>query len=130
VDAADPALTLEPCLVGLAAVGSVGPDVRSGVVAGDDISQHPPIEARAVSDLAFADEAEGPADRYAALIAEAGNGDVDARLAVRQRSGLCELERPARVRVLLRGPGRLVGPDLAGSLAFLDRILLGRGVGL
>src|SRR5690606_26213438 len=88
------------------------------------------IEARAVSDLAFADEAEGPADRYAALIAEAGNGDVDARLAVRQRSGLCELERPARVRVLLRGPGRLVGPDLAGSLAFLDRILLGRGVAL
>lgn len=81
VDAADPALPLEPRLVGLAAIGGVGPDIGGGVVAGDDVAQHFPVKARHIGDLAFADEAEGPADRHAALVAEAGDGD--ARPAVR-----------------------------------------------
>ena len=130
MDSADPALPLEPCLVGLAPIGRVGPDIGGGVVAGDYITQHSSVEARCVGDLALADEAEGPADRHAALVAEARDGDVDARLAVRQGFGLCELERPACVGVLLRRPDWLIGPDLAGLLARLDRILFRRRVAL
>ena len=74
MDTADSAPPLEPCLVGLAPVG--------GVAVGDDIAQHPPVEARIIGDLAFADEAEGQADRHAAFVAEAGDGNVGARLAV------------------------------------------------
>ena len=55
VDAADPALPLELCLVGLAVIGGIGPDVRDGVVAGDDIAEHSPVEGRAIGDLAYAD---------------------------------------------------------------------------
>jgi hypothetical protein len=44
--------------------------------------------------------------------------------------GLGELQRPARIGVFLRCSGGFVGPDLGGGLAFLDRILLGRGVAL
>jgi hypothetical protein len=43
---------------------------------------------------------------------------------------LANFSSPARIRVLLRRPGGLVGPYLAGCLARLDRILLGRGVAL
>lgn len=44
--------------------------------------------------------------------------------------GFDELQRPARVRILLRRPGRLVRPYLAGGLACLDGVLLRRGVAL
>src|ERR1043166_10076170 len=82
VDAADPPHALEPSLVGLAAVGGVGPDVRRGVVVGDDVAEHASVEPGGIGDLALTDEAERPADRDAALVAEAGDGDVDLRLAV------------------------------------------------
>ncbi len=117
VNAADPALALDLCLVGLAAVGGVGPDVGSGVVGSDGIAQHSPVKACAVGDLAFSDETEGPADRHAALVAEARDGDADTWVAVRQRPRLGKHERPARVGALLRCPGRLIGPDLACALA-------------
>lgn len=58
MDTADPALPLEPCLVSLAAIGGIGPDIRRGVVAGDDIAEHSPVEPGAIGDLAFADEAK------------------------------------------------------------------------
>lgn len=41
-----------------------------------------------------------------------------------------ELQRPARIGVLLGCPGGFVGPDLIGPLALLDRILLGLRVAL
>ena len=98
VDATDPALRLEPFLVALAAIGGIGPDVRGGVVLGHHVAQHPPIKARAVSSLALADEAEGAADRDAALVAEAGYRNVGLLPAIGSGPGLGELQRPARVR--------------------------------
>ena len=83
-----------------------------------------------VCDLAFTDEAEGPADRDVAFVAEARDGDVHTRLAVGRRSSLGELQRPAGVGVLLRYPGGFVGPDIAGFLALLNRILLNLSVAL
>ena len=76
---ADPALRFEPLLVGLTAVGRIGPDIRCGIVVRHDVPEHPAIEAGAIGDLALADEAEDPANRDAALVAEAGDGDVDLR---------------------------------------------------
>jgi hypothetical protein len=81
MDAADPALSFEPCLIGLAAIGGIGPDVGGGVVTGDDIAEHSPVEPGRIGDLALADEAEGSADRDTALVAKTRDGDVDARLA-------------------------------------------------
>lgn len=130
MDAADPALSPEPFLVGLAAIGGVRPDVRGSVVVCHDVPEHPPVEARRVGGLALADEAEGPTDRDAALVAEARDRDVDPRFAIGHGPGLGELQRPARIRILLRGPGRLIRPDRAGLLARLDRILLSLGVAL
>ena len=43
MDAADPALPLEPCLVGVAAIGVIGLYVGGGIVAGDDIAQYPSV---------------------------------------------------------------------------------------
>ena len=128
MDAADPALRLEPLLVGLAAVGRIGPDIRCGIITRHDVPEHPAIEARAIGDLPLADEAEGPANCDAAFVAEAGDGDVDPRLAVRRWAALGELQRPTRIRVLLRRTGGFVGPDLGGKLALLDRELLRFGV--
>ena len=68
MDAADPAYRLEPPLVGSTAIGGVGPGVGGGVIVGNDVAQHPPVEARAVGNLAAADEAVAPTDRDAALI--------------------------------------------------------------
>ena len=96
MDAADPPLRFEPLLVGLTAVGRIGPNIRGGIVARHDVPEHPAIEARAIGDLALADEAEGSANRDAAFVAEAGDGDVDLRLAVRRWAAFGELQRPAR----------------------------------
>ena len=51
MDPADPVHRFQPCLVGLTAVGGIRPDVRGGVVAGNDVAQHPAIEPCAVGDL-------------------------------------------------------------------------------
>ena len=51
VDAADPVHRLQPRLVGMAAVGGVRPYIGGGVVAGDDVAQHPTVEACTVGDL-------------------------------------------------------------------------------
>jgi hypothetical protein len=58
MNAADPTLGFEPTLIALAAIGRIGPDIRGGVVVGDDITQHPPVVARTVSGLALADKAK------------------------------------------------------------------------
>lgn len=99
VDAADPADRLQPSLIGSAAVGGVSPHVRCGVVVGHYIAQHASVEARAVGDLAAADEPIAPADRDAAFVAEARDGDVDPRLAAGQRPTFGELQRPACVGI-------------------------------
>lgn len=117
VDAAYPAPSLEPRLVGLAAIGGIGPDVRGGAIRGLHIPEHASVEPGRVDDFAFEDEPEGPADRHAALVGKTRDRDVDLRLAIRCRSALDELQRPARVRVLLGRPCWLAGPDIAGGLA-------------
>ena len=88
VDAADPALPLEPRFVRPAPIGRVGPGVGGSIVISDDITQHPSVETRCVGDLALADDAEGSADRHAAFVTEGRDGDVDARLVIRQGSGI------------------------------------------
>lgn len=80
VDAADPDMGLQPAFVALAAVGRIGPDIRGGVVLTDNVAQHAAVVARAIGDLALADESEGPADRDAALVTKAW--DRDARLRI------------------------------------------------
>lgn len=95
VDTADPALGPQPTLVALAAIGRIGPDVRGGVVARYHVAQHAPVEPRAIGRLALPDEAEGAANRHAALIAEARDGDVGLRPAIGGRSSLGELQCPA-----------------------------------
>ena len=109
-------MPFEPCLVGLAAIGGVAPDIRGGVVAGHDIAEHPPIEPGRVGGRPAADETEHPADRDAALVAEARDRDVDTGPAIgyRQPSGL-----PGWA---CQAGSRRVGP------ARLDRILLSPGV--
>ena len=61
-----------------AGLGGIGPHVKGGVVARHDITQHPSVEARAIGNLALADEAEAPADRDAAFLSEARIIHVDA----------------------------------------------------
>ena len=119
MDAADPPDLSEPRLVVLAAIGGVGPDIRSRIVAGDDIAQHPPVESGAIGDLALSDEPEAPTDRNAAFKSKAWDGDVDPRLAVGHRPGFRERQRPAGVGILLcrllrvgraRSPGPICPP--------------------
>ena len=103
---------------------TIGPDIRCGIVVRHDLPEHSAIKARSIGDLALADEAERAADSDTGFVAEAGDGGVNLRLAVYRRAALGELERPACIRVLLRRARGFVGPDLCGSLAFLDRRLL------
>lgn len=117
VDTTDPTLGLQPALVALAAVGGIGPDIRGGVVARHHVAQHTPVVARTIGDLAFADEAEGPADCDAAFVAEARDRNIGLWPAIDGGPGLGELQRPARVGVLLPRLGRFVRPDLGGALA-------------
>lgn len=72
--------------------------------------------ARRVGGLAFADEAEGPADRDAALVTEARDGDVDARLAVGCRLGLANFS--------VQRASVSFGAALAGSLGHISPALL------
>lgn len=127
VDAAD---RLQPGLIGSAAIGGVRPYVRGGVVGGHHIAQHASVEARIIGDLGRSDEAVAPADGDAALVAEARDGNVDTGPTVEHGPCLGELKRPARVGVLLRSAGRLIGPDLGCTLARLDRVFLRHRVAL
>ena len=130
MNAADAADGLQPRLVGSATVGGVRPHIGRSVVVGHHVTQHPPVKAGTIGDLAAADEAIAPANRDAALIPEARDSDVDRRPATGQRSSLRKIHRPACVDILLRPFRCLIGPDLGGALALLDRRLLGRSVTL
>jgi hypothetical protein len=130
MNAADPADRLQPRLVGLATIGGVCPHIGRSVVVGHHVTQHPPVEAGAIGDLAAADEAITPANRDTVLIPKAWDSDVDPWLATGQRSRLRKLHRPACIDILLRRFGWLIGPDRGRALALLDRRLLGCGVTL
>lgn len=84
MDAAGPALPLEPLLVGLAVISGISRGLGGGPVTRDDIPEplRAPVEAECTGGLAFADEAEGPADRDAVPVAEAGDCNIDVGLAV------------------------------------------------
>lgn len=128
VDPADLAQALEVALVFRGAVGAVGPHVGGGVGAVDQaLAQPGAVVGRGIGDLLPTDDAVPVVDRDVGFVAERGDRDVDPRCAVLGRLGLGDRHRPARVDVLLARLGRLLGPDLTGAFARLDRGLLAVG---
>ena len=116
-------------LVGLRSVGGVGPDVGRGVRRIDQaLAQPGPVISGSVGCLLPADEAVPAVDADMRLVAEGRDRKVVPDRAV--GLDLAGLEGPARVGVLLRRLGRLVGPDLGCLLAGLDRRILLLGVAL
>ena len=77
-----------------------------------------------MSDHRFADEAEAPINGDVIFVAKARDRNIDLRLAIRSGASFGELHSPARIHVFLRCLCGLVGPDLLGCLARLDRVLL------
>jgi hypothetical protein len=71
----------------------------------------------------------GAVDADMVLVAKGEDRDIDALCSILGGLGLGELDRPARVAVLLAQFGGLGFPVL-GDAAFLDRLLLGLGVAL
>lgn len=75
--------------------------------------------------------AEALVDADVGLVAEDQRRDHRHRRFVRAMTDLAaDLQRPAGIDILLSGLGRLVGPDVAGGFALLDRFLLALGVAL
>jgi hypothetical protein len=65
-------------------------------------------------------------DRNVALVAEDWQGDLRQRLALPIEADLAaNLQGPAGISILLRRLVRLIRPDLIGTLAGLDGVLLG-----
>lgn len=77
----------------------------------------PPIQLSHVKGLQARSPSKCSRRDTPSFVAEAGDGDVDLRLAVRRWAALAELQRLARICVLLRRTGGFVGPDFGGSLA-------------
>ena len=125
VDAAIQPVLLQPLLVLRRAVSRVPPHVAAGVAVVDQPFAKPLAVVRGGvrHDLA-ADDPVLLVDADVGLVAEDRNGDVDQLPAVRLGLRLLVLDRPARVRVLLRRLGRRVRPDIARRSSLLDRRLL------
>src|SRR5690606_7702413 len=83
VDATREHMSREPCLVLPAAIGTVGPDIGSGVVRVHDMAQFPPVTMGGRGHLPLADEAEASVDADVTLVAEHGCCDLRQRRAVR-----------------------------------------------
>lgn len=131
VDIAHKADPVDERLVLLRAICAVGPDAGAGVGrVQEPAPQHPAIVGGGIGDVPSPDQPVATVDAGMRLVSEGRDRDVGKRLAILAHSGLAKLDRPARVRVLLAGLGRLVGPDLGRRLALLDGRLLVLAVAL
>jgi hypothetical protein len=79
----------EELLIGLRAIGGVGPEVAGGVVPIDQLGQQDPVVAGCMSDRPAADQAMPAVDPDMVLAAEGWAREIDARGAVHARLGLC-----------------------------------------
>ena len=70
----------EELLVGLGAIGGVGPDVAGGVVPVDQLGQQRPVVARRIGDRPAADQAMPAVDADMVLVAEGRDREIDARV--------------------------------------------------
>ncbi len=103
MDAADEAVPFEERLVRLRAVGRVGPDGARGVgLVEQPLAQPRALVGGGVGRVLAPDQPVLAVDGDMVLVAECRDGDVDWRnRPTRPRLGLAELDRPARVAVLL-----------------------------
>ena len=131
VNAADHEALREPGLVLPAPVGAVRPDLRAGVLPAHQVLELPPVGGRGRGNGALADEAVPAVDRDVRFVPEHRHRDLRQGRPVRAIADLtADLQRPAGVGVLLGRLIGLIGPDILGRLAVLDRRLLGLGVAL
>lgn len=119
------AIVLQPFLIGLRAIGTVGPDRRCRIVLGDDVPELGAVMGARTRHCPSPDEAVCPGDTRMVFVAEHRNGNVmllrrGGCRRFRRLSGLGTLHRPTRVAILLRELGGFVLP-LVGDLASLDR---------
>src|SRR5947209_4546124 len=131
MDAADEAVPFEERFVRLRAVGRVGPHRARGVgLVEQPFTQPRALISRSVGCVPAPDQPMLAIDRDVVLVAECRDGDVDRRnRPVRARLGLAELDRPARVAVLVPELGGLGLPGL-GNASVLDGLLFLLGVAL
>jgi hypothetical protein len=135
MDVADEAVPGEELLVDLRAIGRVGPH-RAGRVGliNESLAQSRALVSRRVGCVPAPDQPVFVVDRDVVLVAERRDGDVDDGLrAVGALLGLAELDRPARVAILVGELGGLGLPVLRdaplpdGRLLILGVALFGRG---
>lgn len=121
----------QPLLVTLRAIGAISPDLGAGVIGAHDVAKETPIRGRCRSDRHLPDEAITSVDADMRFVAEDRQGNHGQRRAVLAMTHLAaDLERPARIGVLLRGLVRLVWPNLLRALARLDRLAFALGIAL
>jgi hypothetical protein len=119
----------EKPLVGLGAIGGVGPHAAGGVVRVDHLGQRRPIVASRIGDPPAPDQAMPAVDAKMVLVAEGRDREVDAGHAFFARLGLGVFDRLARIAILLAQFGWLVRP-FRRDAAFLDVALLAVGIAL
>ena len=131
MDAADKAVLFHELFVGLRAIRRVGPDParRVGLVE-KPFAQTRALVGGGVRRAPAADEAKLAIDRNVILISEDRNRQIDRRRrAIFSRLGFGELDRPARVAILLAEFRGLVLPCVWNA-PFLDRLFLFHRVAL
>src|SRR4051812_27206819 len=119
----------EVLLVGLRAVGRVGPQVARGIVLRDEVRQLRAIVAGRVRRRPGPDQTMPPVDAYVGLISERRHPEGDARGPVVRGLCLRELDRPARIPILLCELRGLVLPRLRNAPG-LEVGLLSGGIAL
>lgn len=70
------AIVLQPCLIGLRAIGAVGPDRRCRIVRGHDVPELGAVMGARTRHRPSSDEAVRPVDARMVLVTEHRNGNV------------------------------------------------------
>ena len=83
------------------AVSGIGPNVAGRIAFVDQIRQLRAVTQGGVRRRPSADQAMSPIDADVVLVAKGGNRDINALRPILGGLGLRELDRPARVAVLL-----------------------------
>jgi hypothetical protein len=109
----------EKRLIGLGAIGGIGPDVAGGVVRIDQFGQQRPIVARRIADPPTADQAMPAIDAEMIFITKGRDRQIDARPALCVRFGFGVFDRPACVAVLLAQLGWLALLPIVGECGLL-----------